>query len=317
MTVLALRLCGFANGVSKLHGEVSRDMWTGAYGDRACVAGADRLDHQRRARADLDASAREAVLEGAGRLAAGARVRCAGPLANAAKAEAAGLWALRNRLRGELVRFVRSRAVMQACCRGGDADHVDRAATVLSEGVLTIGFARRFATYKRAVLLFSDPKRLAKIVNHPKRPVQFVFSGKAHPRDLGGQAYAQQVFEMTRRAGVHGQGRPARGVRHGDRPVPDLGLRRLAEHAASPARGERHERHEGAAQRRHQLLDRRRMVARVRRRHATDGRSTRAGSARRPRRRTRPMPRPSTRCSRRSSSPSSTTATARGYRGGG
>lgn len=198
MTVLALRLCGFANGVSKLHGEVSREMWTGAYGDvpaaKVPIGSITNGVHVPTWMHPLSKAFWKEQRVSLPEPAPDAR-----PLANATKADAAGLWALRNRLRGELVRFVRSRAVMQACCRGGDADHVDRAATVLSEDVLTIGFARRFATYKRAVLLFSDPKRLAKIVNHPKRPVQFVFSGKAHPRDLGGQAYAQKVFETTRR----------------------------------------------------------------------------------------------------------------------
>jgi starch phosphorylase len=68
------------------------------------------------------------------------------------------------------------------------------ARTALDPHALTIGFARRFATYKRAPLIFHDAKRLARIVSDAKRPVQFLFSGKAHPADMGGQEYAQEIF---------------------------------------------------------------------------------------------------------------------------
>lgn len=204
MTVLALRLCGAANGVSKLHGEVSREMWTEAYGGvPAAEVPIGSITNGVHVPTWMHPLAQR-FWRGQ-KVALPAPAPDARPLADARKADAAGLWNLRNRLRVELVHFVRARLRQQACCRGGDHDHLYAAANALREDVLTIGFARRFATYKRAILLFRDPKRLARLVDHPTRPVQFVFSGKAHPRDLGGQAYAQQVFEMTQRPEFQGK----------------------------------------------------------------------------------------------------------------
>ncbi len=204
MTVLALRLAGWSNGVSKLHGEVSRDMWTGAFGD----APADEVPIGSITNGVHVPTWMHPLAERFWR-SQKVSVSCGSPtsrpLADAEKADPRGLWDLRNRLRSELVRFVRHRLAHQNCCRGGGHDEMHEAASALSEDALTIGFARRFATYKRAILLFSDLKRLARIVNDPKRPVQIVFSGKAHPRDLGGQAFAQKVFQTTRRPEFRGR----------------------------------------------------------------------------------------------------------------
>src|SRR5881392_1641665 len=67
--------------------------------------------------------------------------------------------------------------------------------------ILTIGFARRFATYKRGALLFTDKNRLHKLLNDSTRPVQFIFAGKAHPRDEGGKALIQEVYKFSRESG--------------------------------------------------------------------------------------------------------------------
>ena len=69
---------------------------------------------------------------------------------------------------------------------------------ILDPEILTIGFARRFATYKRGALLFSDPDRLLRMLNDLARPVQFIFAGKSHPRDEGGKALIQEVYKLTR-----------------------------------------------------------------------------------------------------------------------
>jgi starch phosphorylase len=103
-------------------------------------------------------------------------------------------------LRAGMIRFVRNRLVDQILRRGGSIEEIAAAQQVLDDDVLTIGFARRFATYKRAPLIFRDAKRLARILGDPKRPVQLVFAGKAHPRDEGGQRFAQQIFKFTRQA---------------------------------------------------------------------------------------------------------------------
>jgi starch phosphorylase len=73
------------------------------------------------------------------------------------------------------------------------------------DNALTLGFARRFATYKRAPLIFHDARRLARILGDPKRPVQLVFAGKAHPRDLGGQDFARQIYLHAAEAGFRGR----------------------------------------------------------------------------------------------------------------
>ncbi len=210
MTVLALRLSGFANGVSRLHGEVSRRMWVRAFGATEREADAkvpigsitngvhaptwmDPLarGHWAKAKVSLPAAAPDAR-----------------PLADAAsrgREDLAGLWALRNRLRARLVRFARERLRQQSQRRGESPDEVERAASMLREDALTIGFARRFATYKRAVLVLSDLRRLARILGDADRPVQILFAGKAHPRDAGGQAYAQQVHQAAAKHGLAGR----------------------------------------------------------------------------------------------------------------
>lgn len=203
MTVLALRLAGRSNGVSRLHGEVSREMWRDAHGVEAAKVPIGSITNGVHVPTWMHPLAAE--FWRSRKVSLPAPAPDARPLADAAKADLEGLWDLRNRLRRELVRFVRSRLVLQGCCRGASPDAVAEAGSMLSEDALTIGFARRFATYKRAILLFSDPKRLARILGDARRPVQVVFSGKAHPRDLGGQAFAQKVFEMTQRPEFRGR----------------------------------------------------------------------------------------------------------------
>ena len=98
--------------------------------------------------------------------------------------------------------------------RGEAPEVVQRLGKVLTPDALTIGFARRFATYKRANLILADMQRLAAMVNDPKRPVQFVFAGKAHPRDEPGKRVLQQVAEMMKDRAVCGPVRFHRGLRH-------------------------------------------------------------------------------------------------------
>jgi starch phosphorylase len=101
-------------------------------------------------------------------------------------------------LKTRLVEFVRRRASDFAQKRGEPVEVVQKLGRVLSPDVLTIGFARRFATYKRANLVLADMVRLASMVNDPKRPIQFVFAGKAHPHDRPGKEVLQQVAQMMR-----------------------------------------------------------------------------------------------------------------------
>ncbi len=108
------------------------------------------------------------------------------------------LWRTHERRRERLVAMARNRARRYLERRGGMPKEIAEAQSVLDPEVLTIGFARRFATYKRATLLFSDPERLDKILNAPGRPVQIIFSGKAHPHDNPGKELIRQIVHYAR-----------------------------------------------------------------------------------------------------------------------
>ena len=108
------------------------------------------------------------------------------------------LWETHLSLKSQLLDFVRHRAMEQSERRNEPQEPLQRLGKVLSPDALTIGFARRFATYKRANLILADIERLASLVNDPKRPVQFLFAGKAHPLDEPGKKVLQQIAEMMR-----------------------------------------------------------------------------------------------------------------------
>lgn len=108
------------------------------------------------------------------------------------------LWETHTALKAQLFEFVRNRCTDQAHRRGETPAVLQRLSRALSPDVLTIGFARRFATYKRANLLMADIEMLAGMVNDPKRPVQFVFAGKAHPKDEPGKTVLQEIAQLMR-----------------------------------------------------------------------------------------------------------------------
>jgi len=148
LTPLALRLSGRANGVSELHGEVAREMWSA-----------------------LDAPI-GSVTNGVH-----ARTWTAAELQSRTELSDDDLWRIHMQCKRELL---------------------ERVAPELDENALTIGFARRFATYKRAGLLFSDPDRLARIVTSGERPLQVLLAGKAHPADEGGKQLIREIWQLTR-----------------------------------------------------------------------------------------------------------------------
>ncbi|UCE77053.1 MAG: alpha-glucan family phosphorylase, partial [Gammaproteobacteria bacterium] len=111
-------------------------------------------------------------------------------------------WSLRQSLKSELLNYVRRRLVLQLRrnrCGEAQIDRITRFLSPHEADILTIGFARRFATYKRATLLFSDPARLERLLNDPQRPVLLIFAGKAHPSDLPGQQLIQVIHDFSRR----------------------------------------------------------------------------------------------------------------------
>ncbi|MEO8352346.1 MAG: alpha-glucan family phosphorylase, partial [Chthoniobacteraceae bacterium] len=108
------------------------------------------------------------------------------------------IWTIHQRLKTRVIEFIRGRVRDQRERLGESPESIRKVSSLLNPEVLTIGFARRFATYKRATLLFSDPDRLSRLLDHPDRPVQFVFAGKAHPKDEPGRKFIQTVYQFSR-----------------------------------------------------------------------------------------------------------------------
>ncbi|MCA9108104.1 MAG: alpha-glucan family phosphorylase, partial [Planctomycetales bacterium] len=106
------------------------------------------------------------------------------------------LWETHNALKTLLLGFVRRRLSRQSRRRGESEDVVEVARNMMDPGILTIGFGRRFATYKRAHLLFSDLDRIAALVDHPETPIQVIFAGKAHPKDEPGKELIRKIANL-------------------------------------------------------------------------------------------------------------------------
>ena len=201
MAYLAIRGSGAINGVSKLHGQVSRRLfqplfprWPEA---EVPVTHVTNGVHA----ASWDSAETDRLWE----LACGKRCWC-GTLEEMEKAIRAvddfNLWQLREENRKDLVEYVRRLDGRQLASRGESTEDVAQAAQILDENVLTLGFARRFAAYKRPNLLLHDPERLIKILTNQERPVQLVLAGKAHPLDTEGQEMIRQWIEFARQPEV-------------------------------------------------------------------------------------------------------------------
>jgi starch phosphorylase len=117
----------------------------------------------------------------------------------------AELWAAHLRQKGELSHFARRRLRAQFARHGQPPSVLDQLDSVLDPNILTIGFARRFATYKRAGMMFTDMDRLARLVRDAERPVQIIFAGKAHPADRPGQQVIQEIFTRTQSDALRGR----------------------------------------------------------------------------------------------------------------
>ena len=197
MTVFALNMSRAANGVSELHGEVSRGMWNflypGAEENEVPIGhvtnGAHNLTFTSQKMRDLLSTVLpENWTE---RLEDEAMWQAVEQLSDEQLSD------VQREMKREMIDFIRGRVREQLRRNGASAADLAATENLLDENTLTIGFARRFATYKRATLLLRDKKRLAAIVNHPERPVQFVFAGKAHPADNPGKAFIQEIYRVS------------------------------------------------------------------------------------------------------------------------
>lgn len=201
MTAFSLRLTSGANAVSQLHAETANATWSGIVGKpilgitngvhAPSWLGGPVRDLYTRIGADLatfDAHVPEdrfwERLEGI---------------------DDARLWEAHQRQKLELAYFARGRLRSQFARHGEPPAALAQLTEALDPEVLTIGFARRFATYKRAALLFADEDRLARLLHDPQRPVQIVFAGKAHPADRPGQRVIQDIFARSRLARLAGR----------------------------------------------------------------------------------------------------------------
>jgi starch phosphorylase len=198
MTVLGLKLSRRANAVSSLHGEVSRAMWKRLYPrtpeDAVPIGHITNGVHVPSWLAPQMCRLYDRHL-GVGWQQRSGRAQTWGEIENVDDGE---LWETHLSLKSQLLDFVRRRACEQAERRGEPQETLQKLSKVLSSDALTIGFARRFATYKRANLILADIERLASLVNDPKRPVQFLFAGKAHPHDEPGKKVLQEIAEKMR-----------------------------------------------------------------------------------------------------------------------
>ena len=195
MTVLGLRTSRRANGVSREHGRVARGMWHAVYG--ASDPEAAPIGHVTNGvhhptwiapamRRLLDAHLPEGWIE-----------RVTDPQVWAAVDDIPdeAIWAVREELRGDLIAFARERSLTDRLGRSETRDYTQAAARALDPGVVTLGFARRMATYKRLGLLMHDPERALALLDGPT-PVQLLISGKAHPADDAGKSLVRELFAL-------------------------------------------------------------------------------------------------------------------------
>ncbi|SDL14670.1 starch phosphorylase [Maridesulfovibrio ferrireducens] len=199
MTVLALKLSRFNNGVSKLHGQVSRNMWQKVwpqYPVEDVPIGAITNGVHMPTWVANDISLLFDRYLGTNWREDPDCVRTWRQVDNIPDAE---LWRTHERLREQLVDFVRKRLRKQLLNIGARRKEIELAEEALDPRALTIGFARRFATYKRAGLLLKDKERLVKLISDTRYPVQFIFAGKAHPQDNEGKKLIQELIQFCRR----------------------------------------------------------------------------------------------------------------------
>jgi starch phosphorylase len=196
VTQFALRASRIANGVSARHGEVAREMWQDLWPDRAIDDVPIRhVTNGAHIPTWVGAPMRELLDRHLGE---GWTDRALDPATweGLDAVPDAALWAARRTQRAQLLEVVRERSVMDRLARGDSAEYVQAAVDALDPDYLTIGFARRVATYKRLDLLLRDVDRALALLGDDERPVQLILAGKAHPKDEDGKRLVHRLFEM-------------------------------------------------------------------------------------------------------------------------
>jgi len=198
MAHLAMNMAGYVNGVSKLHGLVSRKMWMNGFPqipfDEIPI---EYITNGVHTRSHLSSEMFELLSRYIGKdFASGTAAPNVWNDVDDIPDEE--LWNTHERRRERLISFARKRLKKQLIARGASSSEISFAKEVLNPSALTIGFARRFATYKRATLILKDIDRLRKIVNSTDKPVQFIFAGKAHPQDEEGKKLIQELVAISK-----------------------------------------------------------------------------------------------------------------------
>jgi glycogen phosphorylase len=197
MPVLAIRLSGYINGVSKLHGEISREVWGSLWPSVPAreipITSITNGIHLKTWLSDemgslynryLGPTWSDSVFD-----------KSVWDQVNQIPDEE--MWSAHQRCKEQLIAFARKRLASQLQRRGRSYSDLKLAEEVLAPDVLTIGFARRFASYKRGDLFLKDPQRIAKLLNDSQRPIQFIFAGKAHPKDTGGKEIIRHIVKYA------------------------------------------------------------------------------------------------------------------------
>ena len=197
MTIFALRTSRHANGVSALHGRVSQrlwqDVWAGVPMAEVPITSVTNGIHTKTWAAPDFITLYDKYLPGwEEKLTDRDFWRKVQDIPDEV------IWDAHQRQKSRTITFIRDRVRTQRQRLGESPEKIRAVSHMLNPEVLTIGFARRFATYKRATLLFDDRERLARLLNNIERPVQFVFAGKAHPKDEPGKGFIQEVYKYTR-----------------------------------------------------------------------------------------------------------------------
>ncbi len=205
MTLLAIRLSGYCNGVSRLHGDVSRELFSHLY--PKIPVEEIPITHVTNGIHTSSWLAQE--IKDLYTIYLGSdwqeRVTDRQMWKNNFDLPDNLLWVVHQSLKERMIRFARNVLKKQRARNQEPYERIREVEGFLQPGVLTIGFARRFATYKRAGLLFRDRGRLSRLVNHPERPVQFIFAGKAHPADAEGQALIKLVYDASNQEEFRGK----------------------------------------------------------------------------------------------------------------
>ncbi|MGB0452076.1 MAG: alpha-glucan family phosphorylase [Bacteriovoracaceae bacterium] len=198
LTVFALNFSRFQNGVSELHGKIAAKMWKSQWPNVPEIDNSiTHITNGVHVQTWTSLEAKELFETHMG-------ANWEDELANqeywdgAHKIPNTDIATKKKALKGKMIKMVRTQLKEQLQRNGEAQNEIDAVDSYLSEDALTIGFARRFATYKRATLIFKDKERLRKIISNTDKPVQFIFAGKAHPADVPGQNFIREIYKISR-----------------------------------------------------------------------------------------------------------------------